>query len=111
MILEGAQKAKGRLVIRFVDRKSFRRTKLKVIQKEIYKKLEKRRKPVILFDQESVKSREDAIEFAVKIAGSEDIVIITGKAHEKSLCFGTVEHPWSDFKAVKRAVKLRYKKD
>ena len=42
--------------------------------------------------------RKDAIEFAIKTAEAGDIVIITGKGHEKSLCRGTTEYPWSDQK-------------
>ena len=25
-----------------------------------------------------------------------DAVIVTGKGHERSMCFGTTEYPWSD---------------
>ena len=46
--------------------------------------------------------RKDAIEFALKTAEAGDIVIITGKGHEKSLCRGTTEYPWSDQKEVKK---------
>lgn len=49
--------------------------------------------------------RKDAIEFAIKTAETGDIVIITGKGHEKSLCRGTTEYPWSDQKEVKKILK------
>lgn len=45
--------------------------------------------------------RKDALEFALKTATKDDIVIITGKGHEKSLCRGTTEYPWSDQREVK----------
>ncbi len=48
--------------------------------------------------------RKDAIEFAIKTAEAGDIVIITGKGHEKSLCRGTTEYPWSDQKEVKKVL-------
>ena len=50
-------------------------------------------------------NRHDAIAFALKIAEAGDVVIITGKGHEKSLCRGTVEYPWSDQKEVKSILK------
>ncbi len=40
--------------------------------------------------------RHDALVFALSIAKPDDIVIVTGKGHEKSLCRGTKEYPWSD---------------
>lgn len=53
-----------------------------------------------------IPDRLQAITFAIsKIASKEDIVIITGKGHEKSMCFGETEIPWSDFEAVKKVLK------
>lgn len=49
--------------------------------------------------------RLDAIEFAIKEAKPGDLVILTGKGHEKSLARGTVEYPWSDQKAVIKSLK------
>ena len=48
--------------------------------------------------------RREAIEFAVKLAKPGDIVVCLGKSHEKSMCFGTKEYPWDEFKAVERAI-------
>lgn len=44
--------------------------------------------------------RDKAIEFALSEAKPGDLVIITGKGHERSLCRGTKEFPWSDQKEV-----------
>jgi UDP-N-acetylmuramoyl-L-alanyl-D-glutamate--2,6-diaminopimelate ligase len=45
----------------------------------------------------SIADRGEAIEFAVtKLAKKNDIVGIFGKGHERSMCYGTVEYPWSD---------------
>lgn len=107
-ILQGALKAKGTLIKRFENRKSFRRSSIKKLIEKVHIAHEAAKKPTFVFDQESVKSREDAIELALKLASHEAMVIITGKAHEKSLCFGKVEYPWSDYDAVARAVRLRY---
>ncbi len=55
--------------------------------------------------------RQKAIDLAIiKLAGKNDIVGIFGKGHEQSLCIGHVEYPWSDQKAVKKALKQKLKK-
>ncbi len=46
--------------------------------------------------------RAEAIAFALGRAKKGDTVIITGKGHEKSLCRGSVEYPWSDQEEVKK---------
>ena len=50
--------------------------------------------------------RQQAIDLAVKLAQPGDTVALFGKAHEKSMCFGKIEYPWSEYKAVKKALKL-----
>lgn len=59
---------------------------------------------------EIIENRQLAINKAIKIAKKGDIVLITGKAHEKSLARGKIEHPWDEFQAVKKALKIKYKK-
>ena len=49
--------------------------------------------------------RQKAITVALQHARKGDSVIITGKGHEKSLCRGTKEYPWSDQTAVNNALK------
>jgi len=44
--------------------------------------------------------RAQAIEAALRIAQPGDLVIVAGKGHERSMCFGTVEYPWSDHEAM-----------
>lgn len=56
-----------------------------------------------------VPDREKATEFALRKAGKGDLVGIFGKGHEKSMCFGKTEIPWSDEK-VTRSVLVRMKK-
>lgn len=48
--------------------------------------------------------RQSAIEKAIGIARPGDIVLITGKGHEKSLCRGKKEYPWDDREAIVRAL-------
>jgi UDP-N-acetylmuramoyl-L-alanyl-D-glutamate--2,6-diaminopimelate ligase len=51
--------------------------------------------------------RAEAIRFAVKLARPGDLVVAAGKGHEKSLCIGTVEYPWSDHEAMRQAIRER----
>ncbi len=46
--------------------------------------------------------RGKAIAYALSIAKPGDLIIITGKGHEQSLCRGTKEYPWSDQREVKK---------
>ncbi len=48
--------------------------------------------------------RAQAIRHAISIARAGDIVLITGKGHEKSLCRGKTEYPWDDRKAVLESI-------
>lgn len=46
-------------------------------------------------------NRKDAIAKALSLAKPGDVVVITGKGHEKSLCRGTREFPWNDGECVR----------
>jgi UDP-N-acetylmuramoyl-L-alanyl-D-glutamate--2,6-diaminopimelate ligase len=48
--------------------------------------------------------RKKAIEKAISLASSGDIVLLAGKGHEKSLLLGKVEHEWSDVDVAKKAM-------
>jgi len=54
-----------------------------------------------------VADRGEAIAFAVNLAKAGDVVIACGKAHEQSMCFGTVEYPWDDRVAMRAALSAR----
>ncbi len=54
-----------------------------------------------------VPDRGEAIASAINKAQPGDLVIVTGKGHERSMCFGTTEHPWSDHEAVMKALRAR----
>ena len=54
-----------------------------------------------------ITNRKEAIEFALKLAKSGDIVALLGKGHEKSLAVGQEEIPWSDQKIARNILKLR----
>lgn len=57
-----------------------------------------------------IANRGDAILFAISQAKAGDVVIITGKGHEKSLCRGAIEFPWSDQEEVKKILKTTFEK-
>ncbi len=51
--------------------------------------------------------RQKAINLAISLARPGDVVGLFGKSHEKSMCFGTIEYPWSEHRAVLSALKLK----
>ncbi|OQB27877.1 MAG: UDP-N-acetylmuramoyl-L-alanyl-D-glutamate--L-lysine ligase [Chloroflexi bacterium ADurb.Bin180] len=54
-----------------------------------------------------IPDRQEAIDRAVAMARAGDLVIITGKGHERSMCFGSTEFPWSDHDAARKALQAR----
>lgn len=58
----------------------------------------------------TIDDRKEAIKFAVSIAKKGDLVILTGKSHEKSMNYGNEEVPWDEFKAAENAIELRNEK-
>jgi UDP-N-acetylmuramoyl-L-alanyl-D-glutamate--2,6-diaminopimelate ligase len=54
-----------------------------------------------------VPDRAEAIQFAVNLARTGDLVIACGKGHEQSMCYGTVETPWSEHDALRAALRRR----
>ncbi len=53
----------------------------------------------------SIPDRGQAIEFAsTKLARPGDTILVTGKGHEKSMCYGDVEYPWNDAEAIKKTI-------
>lgn len=53
-----------------------------------------------------IPNRQEAINKAISMAQAGDLVILTGKGHEKSLCRGKTEYPWSEHEAVKKALQI-----
>lgn len=54
-----------------------------------------------------VADRTDAIQYAVDMAQPGDVVAAFGKGHERSMCFGETEYPWSDQEAMCQALLQR----
>jgi UDP-N-acetylmuramoyl-L-alanyl-D-glutamate--2,6-diaminopimelate ligase len=51
-----------------------------------------------------IPDRGQAIYHALSLAKPEDLVLICGKGHEQSMCFGTIEYPWDDRQATRTAL-------
>lgn len=51
-----------------------------------------------------IPDRGQAIYFALTLAQAPDFVLICGKGHEQSMCFGNVEYPWDDIVATETAL-------
>lgn len=58
-----------------------------------------------------ISDRGEAIRKAVELAEEDDLVIICGKGHEQSMCFGETEFPWDDRTALRSALSSLLKKD
>ena len=48
-----------------------------------------------------IADRQRAILHAIRLADPGDVVIVCGKGHEQSMCFGVTEHPWRDQDALR----------
>ncbi len=55
--------------------------------------------------------RQQAIALAINSARRNDIVVICGKGHEKSMNYNGRELPWSDFNAAQKALQRRRKRE
>ena len=58
-------------------------------------------------DVRKIIDRREAIKTAIDIAKSGDLILITGKAHEKSMNLGKGEIPWDEYKEVSSALSGR----
>ena len=96
-IIEGVEKGGAKLLKRFEDTSDYENYEID--------SAELKNKVAFAFDEESINSRVDAIKFAIQIAREGDLVIIEGKGHEKSLCFGETEYPYSDQEVVTKTIK------
>jgi UDP-N-acetylmuramoyl-L-alanyl-D-glutamate--2,6-diaminopimelate ligase len=51
-----------------------------------------------------VEDRGEAIRKALDLANEGDVVMVCGKGHEQSMCFGEEEYPWDDRTAARAAL-------
>lgn len=55
----------------------------------------------------NIPNRQDAFNFAIKLANTGDIVIACGKGHETTILQGKTEYPWSEAEAYRTAFRLK----
>lgn len=55
----------------------------------------------------TINHRQDAFNFALKLAKSGDTVVACGKGHETTILQGTTEFPWSETEAFRTAFALK----
>lgn len=52
-----------------------------------------------------IPDRQEAINFSLrKLASAGDVVMLLGKGHEQSMCWGKTEYPWDEKQAVRKAL-------
>lgn len=54
-----------------------------------------------------IPDRKEAIRFAIKLAQQGDVVLLTGKGHERSINYGKGEEPWDETQTAKDAIAMR----
>jgi UDP-N-acetylmuramoyl-L-alanyl-D-glutamate--2,6-diaminopimelate ligase len=54
-----------------------------------------------------IPDRKAAIEFAIKLAKKGDVVLMTGKGHEKSINYGKGEEPWDENQTARKAIEMK----
>ncbi len=54
-----------------------------------------------------IPDRSEAIKTAVRMVQASDLVLVTGKGHEKSMTFGKKDTPWDEYEAIKTALDTR----
>ncbi|HET9946671.1 MAG TPA: UDP-N-acetylmuramoyl-L-alanyl-D-glutamate--2,6-diaminopimelate ligase, partial [Patescibacteria group bacterium] len=78
-----------------------RKEKIKDIAAAILSGMKKKNEVLVIED------RKQAIKKAISLAKKGDIVVLTGKGHEKSMNYGKGEIAWDEFLVVKEAIKKR----
>ena len=53
----------------------------------------------------TIPERCEAISYALSVAKKGDVIGIFGKGHEKTMCYGKTEHPWSDQDFIKNQLE------
>ena len=53
-----------------------------------------------------IKDRQEAINYAISLAKQGDVIGLFGKGHERSMCYGKTEMPWSEYEAMQKALRI-----
>ena len=71
------------------------------INKEIESGIKKKKSEIV-----NIVDRKEAIGAAIRMASRGDLVLITGKAHEKSINYTGKEEPWDEYQVVEDSLKV-----
>lgn len=74
------------------------------IDQNVEKIVTSNNKIVYSFFEESINSRINAIKMSMINAKKDDVIIITGKGHEKSMCFGRTEFEWNEKEIINKLI-------
>lgn len=55
----------------------------------------------------NIPNRQDAFNFAIKLAQPNDTIVACGKGHEDTILQGNTEYPWSESEAFRSAFKIK----
>ena len=97
--LMGAASSKSADII-FITEEDYRTESLEKICQQIASGIKNKNYQII-------PDRQRAINKAIETVKENDVVVITGKGHENSLCRGKIEYPWDEYKAVDIAIKSK----
>ncbi|MBI5122446.1 hypothetical protein HZA75_01155 [Candidatus Roizmanbacteria bacterium] len=97
--LMGAASSKSADII-FVTEEDYRTENLEKICQQITSGIKNKNYQVI-------PDRQQAINQAIKAAKKNDLIVITGKGHENSLCRGKIEYLWDEYEVVDIAIKSK----
>ncbi|MBI2465108.1 UDP-N-acetylmuramoyl-L-alanyl-D-glutamate--2,6-diaminopimelate ligase [Candidatus Shapirobacteria bacterium] len=84
-----------------------RHEKIEVINKQIISGIDQSRVKSKKFSYHNIPGRQDAFNYALKIAQPGDTVIACGKGHENTILHGNTEYPWSESEAFRTALRHR----
>lgn len=57
-----------------------------------------------------IPDRQEAINFCIRKLGQKgDLILVCGKGHEKSMCYGKIEYPWDEKQAILKALYVTSK--
>ncbi len=82
---------------------------IEISQEKFHSYERKQNKSSAIFTR--IPDRKKAIAKAIHIARPGDVVGLFGKGHEKSMCFGKTEYPWSEHEVVHQALNITKRKE
>lgn len=84
-----------------------RHEKIEKINEQIISGIDQSRVKSKKFNFYNIPGRQDAFNYALKIAQPGDTVIACGKGHENTILHGNTEYPWSESEAFRTAIRYR----